>query len=117
MKHHKNKRKLSRTKNQRNALLKTLAVSLIERGKIKTTTAKAKELRPFVEKLVTYAKKDTLSSKKLVISKIGEGVASKKLFTDLGKEYKERNGGYTRIIKLPNRVKDASPMAVIEFVK
>ncbi len=117
MRHHKNKRKFGLTKNKRNALLKTLAVSLIRDGKIKTTAAKAKELRPFVEKLVTIAKADTLASKRLIASRIGAGVSAKKLFAEIVPAHKERKGGYTRVIKLPNRAKDASPMALIEFVK
>lgn len=117
MRHHKTMRKFGRGKNQRNALMKTLATSLISKGKIKTTTAKAKSLRPFVEKLVTLSKNENLASRRLIISRIGDNAASKKLFLELGKEFKGRNGGYTRIIKLPNRVKDASPMSVIEFVK
>lgn len=117
MRHHKTARKFGRTKNQRNALMKTLATSLISKGKIKTTTAKAKSLRPFVEKLVTLSKKGDMSSRRLIISRIGDNAAAKKLFVEVSKTFAERNGGYTRIIKLPNRVKDASPMSVIEFVK
>jgi len=117
MRHHKNVRKFGRTKNQRNALLKTLATSLISKGKIRTTAAKAKELRPFVEKLVTLAKNANIASRRVIISRIGDNLAAKKLYLEIGKEYTGRSGGYTRVIKLPNRKKDASPMSVIEFVK
>jgi len=117
MNHHKNKRKLSRTTGQRNALLKTLATSLITVGKIKTTEAKAKELRPFIEKLVTLAKTGTIHSRRTIIGRLGDNLASKKLFLETGVEHKDRKGGYTRIVKLPKRLKDASKMAYIEFVK
>lgn len=117
MRHHKKGRKLGRTRNQRGALLKALSVALITKGKITTTEAKARELRPFVEKLVTHAKKDNLSSVRLLASKIGSGKALKTLTTDIKKEQQDRNGGYTRIIKLGTRLKDRSKMATIEFVK
>lgn len=116
MRHHKTVRKFGRTRNLRNALMKTLATSLITVGKIKTTTAKAKELRPYMEKLITLSKKENIASRRLIVSRIGDNSAAKKLFLELGKEYKDRNGGYTRVIKLPNRKKDASPMSVIELV-
>ena len=116
MRHHSSKRKFGREKNQRNALLKSLALSLVVNNKIKTTEAKAKELRPFVEKLVTRSKSGTLAARRLIASRIGdnEGVAT--LMKELGPKYKDRNGGYTRIIKLPSRESDGAKMAVIEFV-
>ena len=116
MKHHAGTRKLGRERNARRALLKTLAVSLIRDGRIKTTEAKAKELRPFIERLVTHAKSDTLAKRRLVISRLGGSDKADKLFSIIGVKYKERNGGYTRIIKLPNRLNDQSRMALIEFV-
>ena len=116
MNHHSNKRTLGRNKNQRNALIKTLACSLIRDGKIKTTEAKAKELRPFVEKIVTDGKKNTLHSKRFITSKIGNPDLVDKLITEISAKNIERNGGYTRIIKLPIRKTDASKMALIEFV-
>jgi large subunit ribosomal protein L17 len=83
---------------------------------METTTAKAKEIRPFVEKLITKAKVDNLASRRLVNVKIGNLTATKKLFEVLAPKYKARNGGYTRITRLPNRTLDNSPMSVIEFV-
>jgi len=94
-----------------------LAVSLIRYGKIQTTEAKAKELRPFIEKLITRAKTDSLPARRIIIARLGNNkTATSKLFKDVGPKYKERNGGYTRIIKLPPRLSDGSKMAIIEFV-
>lgn len=115
MKHRKKGRKLGRKKDVRRALLKSLAVSFVRYEKIKTTEAKAKELRPFIEKILSRAKEDKLSNRRLVIAKVGE-VAAKKLFEKIAPKYKNRNGGYTRIIKLSPRKGDASKMAIIEFV-
>ncbi|MBU3925997.1 50S ribosomal protein L17 [Patescibacteria group bacterium] len=115
MRHKKKGRKLGRKKNARKGLLKALAVSLVKSEKIKTTEAKAKELRPFIEKLLTKAREEKLSNRRLIIAKIGEAPA-KKLFEKIGPKYKNRKGGYTRIIKLARRQGDASKMAVIEFV-
>lgn len=117
MRHHNNVRKFGRNKNQRNALIKGLVLSLIKHGKIQTTEAKAKELRPVVEKLITKANIGTLSSKKLVISRIyGRTSEANKLINEIAPKYKERKGGYTRITKLPRRAGDASKMAIIEFI-
>lgn len=117
MRHHDANRKFGRTKNQRNALMKGLVASLIENGKIVTTEAKAKELRPAVEKLVTKAKNPTLANRRLLLGGLynNEAVVTK-LIADVAPRYTERAGGYTRIIKLALRKGDASPMAVIEFV-
>ncbi len=118
MKHHKSIRKFGRTKNQRTALLRSLAISLIEHGKITTTEAKAKELRPFVEKLVTTGRgSDVISSTRLISSRLGGNKdATKKIITDLSAKYKDRDGGYTRVVKLSPRSGDGSKMAVIEFI-
>jgi large subunit ribosomal protein L17 len=116
MNHHSSKRKFGREKNQRNALIKSLARSLVIHGSIQTTLAKAKELRPFVEKLVTKGKTGTLASRRLVGERLGTGRELKMLMDDLAPKYKDRKGGYTRITKLPRRENDASPMAQIEFV-
>jgi large subunit ribosomal protein L17 len=116
MRHHNTNRKLSRVRKQRKALLKTLAVSLIQREKITTTEAKAKELRSFVEKLITHGKNDDLNSRRLVAGRLGRNYSATKLFKIIGPKYRERAGGYTRIIKLPNRQSDGSKMAQIELV-
>jgi len=116
MRHHNQNRKFGRTTGQRKALIKSLSLSLIKNGKIKTTEAKAKELRPFIEKLVTKGKNQTLSAKKLVVSRLGRKDLSKKLIDEISPKYKDRKGGYTRITKLSKRSADSSSMAVIEFV-
>jgi len=114
MRHHNKNRKFGRVRKQRKALVSSLASSLIKHGKIETTEAKAKELRPYVEKLVTKAKKGDLNSRRLVASKIGPSTT--KLFNDIAPHYTERKGGYTRITKLGVREGDGSKMAKIEFV-
>lgn len=118
MMHHNKIRKLGRTSGQRLALLRSLAISLIEREKITTTEAKAKELRPFIERLVTKAKENTLSSRRLVQSRLfNQDKTAKKLIEKIAPRYEKRAGGYTRVIKLGvQRKGDASKMAVIEFV-
>ena len=116
MRHNSNKRKFGREKNQRNALLRSLARNLIRDTRIRTTLAKAKELRPYVEKLVTKAKTMTVTSKRLIISKIHGADETKRLFEIIAPKYMARAGGYTRIVKLSNRDLDGSPMALIEFV-
>lgn len=100
----------------RKALMKSLASALIERGKIKTTEAKAKELRPYVEKLVTRAKNDDLASRRILESRTGSPRLVKLLTDSIAPKYKDRSGGYTRIVKLVPRASDASKMAIIEFV-
>lgn len=115
MRHLKKGRKFGRKRDVRKALLRSLAFNLISKEKIRTTEAKAKELRPFIEKLVTKAKTETLANKRLIISKVGKASAAK-LFNKIAPKYKEKNGGYTRIIKLSARKGDASKMAIIEFV-
>lgn len=116
MRHHSNVRKFGREKTQRHALMRSLACNLIRDEKIKTTTAKAKELRPFVEKLVTKAKVATQTSARLINSRIHSETETKKLIETIAPKYKSRAGGYTRIISLPNRELDNSPMSLIEFV-
>ena len=117
MRHHNNKRKFGRKKTQKRALLNSLALNLIVREKIKTTEPKARELRPFVEKLVTRAKKNNLTARKLVAAKLSDrGSGVKKLFDVLAPKYSDKKGGYTRILKLGARKSDGARMAVIEFV-
>ena len=117
MRHHNNKRKFGREKNARRALLSSLALNLIVREKIKTTLPKAKELRPFIEKIITSAKKGDIATRRLVIAKLaGRSPEVKKLFEVIAPKYKERSGGYTRILKLGVRKSDGASMAMIEFV-
>ena len=116
MRHHDRKRSLGRKRDERRALLKSLSCSLIRDGKIKTTEAKAKELRPHIEKIVTQAKTDTLAKRRIVLSKLDNKTQTAKLFKEIAPKYAKRSGGYTRIIKLPIRKSDASKMALIEFV-
>ncbi len=116
MRHHNNVRKFGRETTQRHALMRSLARNLIRDSRIRTTTAKAKELRPFVEKLVTKAKVATPASRRLIVSKLQGAAEVKKLVEVIAPKYMDRKGGYTRIMKLPNRDLDASPMSLIEFV-
>jgi large subunit ribosomal protein L17 len=108
--------RLGRNASHRRALLKNLATSLIVHGKIETTQAKAKELRSFVEKLVTRARIDSVHNRRIVGKIITEKEVVKKLFNDLAPRYVGRPGGYTRIVKLGQRRGDAAPVVVIEFV-
>ncbi len=116
MRHHSNTRKFGREKTQRHALMRSLARNLIRDSRIKTTTAKAKELRPYVEKLVTKAKVATVAGRRLVNSRLMGDVETKKLFDEIAPKYKDRKGGYIRIVRLPKRDLDGSPMSLIEFV-
>jgi large subunit ribosomal protein L17 len=117
MRHGNNKRKFGRMKSERAALMSSLVRNLIVREKIKTTLPKAKELRPAVEKFVTLAKKGDTATRRLVISRLDGGTReAKKLFEVIAPKYKEKNGGYTRILKLGVRKSDGAPMAQIEFV-
>jgi len=115
MRHHNSNRKFGRKAATRNALMKSLARSLVLKEKITTTEAKAKELRPFVEKLVTTGKKATVAARRDLSIKVGPQ-GSKRIVEVLGPKYKDRKGGYTRISKLGSRNNDAAPMAQIEFV-
>ncbi len=117
MRHHNNVRKFGRNKNQRHALMKGLMLAIIAHGKIETTEAKAKELRPFIEKMITKANIGTLASRRIVISRLYSLTSeANKLINDIAPKYKGRSGGYTRITKLPRRQGDASKMAIIEFI-
>lgn len=117
MRHHSANRTLGRVKRQRTALLRGLARSLILTGGITTTIAKAKELKPFVETLVTASKTDTLASRRSVTSRLGNSKeASRKLYEEYAPRFKSRSGGYTRIVKLGIIGKRVTEMARIEFV-
>ena len=116
MRHKLAHRKLNRTASHRKAMFANMASSLIEHEQIVTTLPKAKELRPIVEKLVTLAKKGDLNSRRLAIARTRNKEMSKKLFDVLGPRYKDRQGGYIRIMKAGFRHGDNAPMAVIEFV-
>ena len=117
MQHGKQNRTLSRTRRGRTALLRGLAISLIRDGQIQTTLAKAKELRPFVERLITLSKNDTQATRKLVATRLGEpnNTIVQKLFTEVTPRFAQRQGGYTRIIKM-GRVTPGRDDAMIEFV-
>lgn len=116
MRHGAAHRKLGRTSSHRTAMFANMAASLIKHEQIKTTLPKAKELRPFVEKLVTLAKKGDLHARRQAISQVRDVTQVGKLFDTLGSRYAERNGGYIRIMKAGYRHGDNAPMAVIEFV-
>ena len=116
MRHHGNVRKFGREKTQRHALMRSLARNLIRDSRITTTLAKAKEIRPYVEKLVTTAKSGTVASRRLIVSRIQGKAEAKKLVDTIAPKYKDRKGGYTRIVRMPDRDLDNSAMALIEFV-
>lgn len=117
MKHHQNTRKLGREKEQRDAMLQSLAISLIKHEKIKTTQAKAKELQPFVEKLITKGIDASEHDRRQIVAKLG-GVdeAANHLVQEVSPRFEERPGGYTRILKLSPRQSDSAKMAIIELV-
>ncbi|MEL6480924.1 MAG: 50S ribosomal protein L17 [Pseudomonadota bacterium] len=116
MRHGNGYRKLNRTHEHRKAMFANMACALIEHEQIKTTLPKAKELRPIVEKLITLAKQDGVHARRLATSKIKQAGAVKKLFDTLGPRYKERPGGYARVLKAGFRYGDMAPMAIIELV-
>ena len=112
-------RKLNRTSSHRSALMSNLSISLVKHKRIVTTEPKAKELRRFIERLITYAKKDNLHGRRLIMSKIKGNLkkeVANTLIHDIAPNYSDRNGGYTRIIKLANRKNDDASMSIIEFV-
>ena len=116
MRHRVGHRKLQRTSSHRAALFRNMAAALIKHEQITTTLAKAKELRPYTEKLVTLAKKGGLSNRRLANARLLDDKQLIKLFDTLAERYKDRNGGYIRVIKAGIRASDAASMAVIEFV-
>ena len=115
MRHHNQNRKFGRVTKVRKALVNSLARSLVLHQKIETTEPKAKELRPFIEKLVTKGKLQTVAARRDVNVKVGPS-ATKILMDELSKKYSDRKGGYTRITKMKRRLSDGSHMAIIEFV-
>ena len=116
MRHLKSKRKLNKTSRHRKAMLANMAVALIKHEQIHTTLPKAKELSPFVDKLITLGKKGDLASRKKALSILPEKQWTRKIFDELSERYKERDGGYTRVLKAGFRYGDSAPMAVIELV-
>ena len=117
MRHRKAGRQLRRTSEQKLALMRSLATSLIENGAIETTEAKAKELRPFVEKLITKARTGTLHARRLAGRHVQKRAAADKLFQELGPKFAKRPGGYTRILKTGHRKGDGADMARIELIE
>lgn len=115
MRHRKKKLKLTKTKNQRRALLQSLASSLILKEKIITTEAKAKKLKPVLEKYISRARKDTLANRRLLLKNLSPKIVNK-LMKELGPRYKDRAGGYSRVIKINPRKTDSAKMAIIELV-
>jgi large subunit ribosomal protein L17 len=116
MRHAKTHRKFNRRSDHRRAMLANLAASLIKHEQIVTTLPKAKDLRPVVEKLVTLGKRGGLHARRQAIAQMGDIAMVKKLFEVIGPRYKDRNGGYTRVLKAGYRHGDSAPVAVIEFV-
>jgi large subunit ribosomal protein L17 len=117
MRHQMQHRKLNRTREHRKALFMNLSNALLTHEQIKTTLPKAKELRPFVEKMITLGKRGDLNSRRIAISILHDETVVKKLFDTLAPKFKERNGGYTRIMKYGFRLGDKAPMAIIQFVE
>ena len=116
MRHGISQRKLGRKSGHRAALFRNMAAALIKHEQIKTTVPKAKELRPYVEKLITLAKRGGLSNRRLAQSRLQDDAQLAKLFDVLAERYAGRNGGYTRVIKAGIRASDAAPIAIIELV-
>ncbi len=119
MRHQKKGRKLNRTASHRKALMSNLAIALVLNKRIKTTDAKAKELRGFVDRLITYAKKNDVHGRRLIRKKIHGNLSkhiSNVLVDEIAPNYSDRNGGYTRIIKLDNRKNDNASVSLVEFV-
>ena len=117
MRHKYSGRKLNRTSSHRTSMFKNMMASLIEHEEIKTTVPKAKELRGFVERLITISKVDTVAKRRIVFSRIRSKEAVAKLFNDLGPRFKERPGGYLRILKCGYRAGDKAPMAIVQLVE
>lgn len=117
MNHRKNRRTLGRPSDQRKALFKSLSISLIEHEQIKTTLAKAKELRRHIEPMITTAKEDTVANRRLAFSKLSNKKAVAKLFSVIGPRNAKRPGGYLRVLKCGYRTGDCAPMAIVQLVE
>lgn len=116
MRHRVHGRKFSRTSSHRKAMFANMAAALLKHEQIKTTLPKAKDLRPIVEKLITLGKKGGLANRRLAVSRLRDEDVARKLFEVIAPRYKDRNGGYTRVLKAGFRYGDAAPMAIIELV-
>ena len=117
MRHGRKNRKFGRKANVRRGFIRSLAIAMLTYEHIKTTEARAKELRPYIEKLITKAKQGDVASRRLIRARLGnQETLANKVVDDIAPRFSDRNGGYTRITKMPHRKGDASPMAIIEFV-
>lgn len=116
MRHRKSGRRFGRTSSHRKAMFQNMVNSIIRHGMIKTTLPKAKDIRRVLEPLVTLAKEDSVAKRRLAFARMRDEVAVAKLFNEVGPRFKERQGGYLRILKYGNRKGDCAPMAIIEFV-
>jgi large subunit ribosomal protein L17 len=117
MRHRKSGRKLGRTSSHRKAMFRNMAASLVQHETIKTTLPKAKELRRVVEPLITLAKEDGVANRRLAFDRLRDKAAVGKLFSEIGPRYKDRPGGYLRILKMGPRPGDAAPMALVQLVE
>lgn len=116
MRHRMSGRKLNRTSAHRKAMLRNMAAALVKHEQIKTTLPKAKELKPYLDKLITLGKRGDLHARRQALSVLGDRALTAKLFDTLAPRYAERNGGYTRVLKVGPRYGDSAPMAYIELV-
>ncbi len=117
MRHRKSGRKLSRSSSHRQAMLRNMATSLLEHERIETTDAKAKELKRFADRMITLGKRGDLHARRQALSVLRSKEVTAKLFGDLAERFRDRPGGYTRVIKVGNRVGDAAPISIIELVE
>ncbi len=117
MRHRKTGRKLSRSSSHRQAMLRNMATSLLEHERIETTDAKAKELKRFADRMITLGKRGDLHARRQALSVLQSKEVTAKLFGDLAERFRDRPGGYTRVIKVGNRVGDAAPISIIELVE
>jgi large subunit ribosomal protein L17 len=118
MRHNRKKYNIGTSPSHRKSILRNLAAEIINHGKIKTTHIKCKALQPFIEKIITISKDDSVANRRLAFSKLNNKTAVQRLFSDVGPRYKERNGGYTRIIKFPdNRVGDNAKISFLALVE